>query len=237
MAEKNVTPDADKDTPTAALLFELENIGFQGRQVVFDVFKSVLADKDMQLKPVHFSRCCVDASIEAAVPQLLEILNHPRMSAEKLVPDIVQGIRSSLSDNTPKSPAALATLLEKARAKGYQIGVVSDLDAEAAALLYGKLNIGDPADGAVVSAESEMGTGDSLAWKTAARALGAPIPSTVVLATSNRSARAAVAAGMRCLAIPDAYTSFQDFGGADRILDGLTDSTAEEILSIMAEYP
>ena len=68
MADETTTPETIEDTtPTIALLFELENIGFQGRQVIYDVLKSVLADKDMALLPVHFSRCCVDKAVESAL--------------------------------------------------------------------------------------------------------------------------------------------------------------------------
>jgi putative hydrolase of the HAD superfamily len=237
MAEKITAPEETQESPTIALLFELENVGFQGRQVVFDVLKSVLADKDMKLTPVLFSRCCVDKPVEEALPQLLELLGHPRVSSEKLVPEIAQGIRASLVDNTPKSPAALGGLLKQAQDEGYKIGVVSDMDQDAALQLYAKLDIGEPEDGAVITSESETGTADSLAWKAAARAMDALIPSCVVLATSSRSAHAAVAAGMRCLVIPDEYTSFQDFGGADRILDGLDDGSAKEILDTLAVHP
>jgi len=237
MAEEITAPEETEDTPTIALLFELENIGFQGRKVVFDVLKSVLADKDMELTPVLFSRCCVDKSVEEGLPLLLDLLGHPRVSSEKLVPEIVQGIRASLVDNTPKSPAALAGLLKQAQADGYKVGAVSDMDQEAALALYTKLDIGDPEEGAIVSSESDTSTADSQAWKAAARAMDALIPSCVVLTTSSRSAHAAVSAGMRCIVIPDDYTSFQDFGGTDRILDGLDDGATKEILDTLAVHP
>ncbi len=237
MAEEITAPEETQDTPTIALLFELENVGFQGRKVVFDVLKSVLADKDMKLTPVLFSRCCVDKSVEEGLPQLLELLGHPRVSSEKLVPEIAQGIRASLVDNTPKSPAALAGLLKQAQADGYRVGVVSDMDLDAATQLYAKLDIGEPEDGAVIASESDTGTTDAQAWKAAARSMDALIPSCVVLTTSSRSTHAAVAAGMRCIVIPDEYTSFQDFGGTDLILDSLDDGSAKDILDTLAVHP
>jgi hypothetical protein len=230
MADEITAPEEiqeEQDTPTIALLFELENIGFQGRKVVFDELKSVLADKDMKLTPVLFSRCCVDQPIEKGLPKLLELLGHPRVSAEKLVPEILQGIRASLVDNTPKSPAALAGLLK----------AVSDLDQDAALQLYAKLDIGEPEEGAVVALESDAGTSESKAWKSAARSMEALIPSCVVLTTSSSSSLAAVASGMRCIVIPDDYTSFQDFGGTDTILDALDDGATKAILDTLAVHP
>jgi putative hydrolase of the HAD superfamily len=140
-------------------------------------------------------------------------------------------------DNTPKSPAALAGLLNQAQSDGYKIGVVSDMDQDAALQLYAKLDVGEPEEGAVVASDGEAGTADCQAWKSAARAMDALIPSCVVLTTSSRSAHAAVAAGMRCIVIPDDYTSFQDFGGTDLILDGLDDGAAKAILDTLAVHP
>ncbi len=237
MADQTTAPEKNPNTPTIALLFELENLAFQGRQVVFDVLKSVLADKDMKLTPVLFSRCCVGASIAEGLPVLLDLLGHPRVSAEKLLPEIMQGIRASLVDNTPKASATLITLLKQAQSDGYKIGAVSEMDNEAAQTLYAKLDIGEPDSGAIVGTESDTAATDSLAWKAAARAMNAIIPSCIALVTSSRSAHAAVAAGMRCIAIPDAYTSFQDFGGTDGILDVLDEGAAKTILDTLAVHP
>lgn len=237
MAEVTPAPDVKENSPTVALLFELENICYQGRQVVFDVLKSMLADKEMDLTPVQFSRCCVDTPVEVALPRLLELMERQRISAKKLVPDILQGIRSSLIDNTPASPPALKNLLEKVGAADYRIGAVCDLDAEAAEQLYGRLDIGQSEDGALVTADDEMGTMNAQAWRTAAQRLKAVIPACVALTTSSRSTHAALAAGMRCVVIPDRYTSFQDFGGTDCIMDAFDDTTVDRVLEILAVHP
>ncbi len=234
MADETIAQEKTTQEPTIALLFELENVAFQGRQVVFDVLKSVLADKDMKLTPVLFSRCCVDTPVEEALPQLLELLGHPRVSAEKLVPEILQGIRASLVDNTPASPAALAGLLKTAQEQGYRIGAVSDLDQEAASQLLGRLDI---EDAALISSETDAGTADALAWRSAARTMNALIPSCVAITTSSRASLAAVAAGMRCIAIPDEYTSFQDFGGTDCVLDALDGDAVKTLLDTLAVHP
>jgi putative hydrolase of the HAD superfamily len=234
MAKEISTPETKDARPTIALLFELENLGFQGRKVVFDVLKSVLADKSMQLTPVLFSRFCVNTPVETALPRLLDALGHPRVSAERLVPDIVQGIRASMTDNTPKPTPAMVSLLKKAVEKGYSIGAVSDMDYDAASVVFAKLDIGEPEEGALITVESETGTGDALSWRCAARALEAVIPSCMALVSSSRAAHAAVAAGMRCVAFPDHYTAFQDFGGVDRIIDTLDDAAVSGVLDLLA---
>ena len=171
MADEILTPEKEEEaTVTVALLFELENIAFQGRQVVFDVLKSMLADTDMELTPMHFSRCCLDTPVEVSLPRLLELMERQRISAEKMVPEILQGIRATLVDNTPASPKTLSGLLNKAQADGYKLGAVSDSDAEVAAQLFAKLDVGEPEEGAIVTSDDELGRADSQAWQSAARA-------------------------------------------------------------------
>ena len=167
----------------------------------------------------------------------LELLGHPRVNAEKLVPEICDGIRASLVDNTPKTPAPFTALLKQVKAQGYPIGVVSDLDAEAAGALYAKLDISEPVDGAIVATEGKPATADPQAWRNGARALQTIVPSCVSLATAGLSAHAAVTAGMRCIALPDQYTGFQDFGGTDTILDTLDNGAAQTVLDTLAIHP
>jgi hypothetical protein len=38
---------------------------------------------------------------------------------------------------------------------------------------------------------------------------------------------------MRGVVVPDAFTAFQDFGGADKVFDSLDNKAAEEILSLL----
>lgn len=237
MPEEIAVAEESQGTPASALLFELENIAFQGRQIIFDVIQSVLADKDMTLTPVLFSRCCVDKPLDEGLPRLLKLLGHPRVNADKLIPEIREGIRASLVDNTPKIPATLSNLLKTAQDKGYAIGTISELDDEAAVLLYAKLDIGNPDDAAIIASENAPATADPQAWQGAARSMQAIIPSCVVLATGSLSAHAAITAGMRCIALPDTYTGFQDFGGTDMILDNLDNSAAQAIMDTLAVHP
>jgi beta-phosphoglucomutase-like phosphatase (HAD superfamily) len=55
-----------------------------------------------------------------------------------------------------------------------------------------------------------------------------------VLVSSNTACKAALAAGLRAVAIPDDFTAHQDFGGADIIVDSASDIDAGEILAAMA---
>lgn len=223
-----------RGSPKAALLFELENVGFGGRKVAYDVLKSLLADKDIALTPALFSRYCVHAPIDKGLPHLLKAVDRGRIAPEKLIPDIVDGIRLSLADSTPKPHASLSKIVKKAAESGIAVGGVSDLDADAAEMLLKALPI-DAEHAAVVNAVAgERRTTDPSAWAGVGRALQATLPSCVAIVSSADACRAALAAGMRCVVVPDTFTSFQDFSGADLVIDAWDGEAADSVVAMLS---
>jgi beta-phosphoglucomutase-like phosphatase (HAD superfamily) len=72
------------------------------------------------------------------------------------------------------------------------------------------------------------------AWEGLARAMSILPGRCVALATSGDACKAALAAGMRCVAVPDRFTAFHDFSGADLVADrGLDDASARRILDLL----
>ncbi|MFO1491641.1 MAG: hypothetical protein U1F87_12170 [Kiritimatiellia bacterium] len=60
-------------------------------------------------------------------------------------------------------------------------------------------------------------------WLKAAKETNFPPAARLSLVTSMRTCKSALTAGMRCLALPDGFTAFQDFGGAHAIVDSIED--------------
>lgn len=67
---------------------------------------------------------------------------------------------------------------------------------------------------------------DAETWRKAARVAGGGTSGFVAVASSESATRAALAAGFRVLAVPDEFTSFQDFSGARGVLEALSDVPA-----------
>lgn len=73
------------------------------------------------------------------------------------------------------------------------------------------------------------GTGafpDVETWRKAVRSAGGSPSDFVAIVSSESAGRAALAAGFRCLAAPDEFTSFQDFSGVRGVLESLVDVPA-----------
>ena len=52
-----------------------------------------------------------------------------------------------------------------------------------------------------------------------ARELGRSSRRTVVFSSSSRACKSTLSAGMRAVAVTDQFTAFQDFGGAELVLE------------------
>jgi beta-phosphoglucomutase-like phosphatase (HAD superfamily) len=75
----------------------------------------------------------------------------------------------------------------------------------------------------------EAGTGafpDEETWLRAARSEGGSVGAFVAVVSGETACRSALAAGFRCLSVPDEYTTFQDFSGARGVFDTLSEVPA-----------
>jgi beta-phosphoglucomutase-like phosphatase (HAD superfamily) len=54
----------------------------------------------------------------------------------------------------------------------------------------------------------------------------------VAVVSSQTACKGALTAGAACIAIPDAFTAFQDFSGAKIVLDSLADANPDELLDL-----
>ena len=232
-----VDPSSVKNGPqkTRAVLFELDNVAVDGRKIAFNVMKEILADKGVKITLPMFSRYGITSSLKKSMGKLLESLGKGRLSNEKLAADIVAGVQAAFLNEPLTVAPGVKQIVKRATAEGVAVGVLSCLDRHTAQHLMTKLQL-DEGVSAVLAADGEERIRFSVeAWRKLARALSVSPGACVVLATCSASSQAAIAAGMRCVAIPDLYTSFQDFGGADYVVDKLDDEAIAAVFSLLED--
>jgi beta-phosphoglucomutase-like phosphatase (HAD superfamily) len=223
------------DAVPKAILAELETLAVNGRQVSYDVLESVLSDKGVKLSPAQFSRRCVDRPVADAIADLLHSAGKKVASEDKLVEEVVQGTRLSLADGSVGSKIGIKSLLRVAAERQVQVGLLGLHDEKTGAQIAGKLgaSAGDSEVATVSSDARGCPTPD--AWLKLAKQLGVSPGGCLAVTTSSASCKSALSAGMRCVVVPDAFTEFQDYGGADRVLDALDDAGVESILELLAD--
>lgn len=225
MASRAVRAEVKVSIPTAkkALLFELESMAIKGRKILRDVLKKALADRKIDAKPGVLQGCCLNLSVKESVPHLLKLSQQKRLSPDKLVTEVEKMLADSLANPSIKMDKALDKMLKLARDRAMELGVLTAMDEKIARDLMDRLGLTGmgarlfayPVEGRVFP------TAD--AWLKLAKVVRTSPSLCYVLATSSASCKAALSGGMRCVAVPDEFTAYQDFTGADYVVDDLSD--------------
>jgi len=222
--------NGEEDVPRRALLFELENVAFEGHNVLYNTVKKTLAAKDAKLSEVLFTRFCLDSTVGAFLPDLLNALGRRQLSADKLREQIGEQYTKALTVDGRKMNAGLGRILDAAEKK-CAVGALSCLEQDAAEA------IGKQPDltrlGVIMRArdpdQTECSSRDG--WRKLANDL-AVFPSLCVAITTNAAAcRSALAAGMRVVVCPSKYAQCQDFGGADAVFDELSGAAVDFVMA------
>ena len=65
------------------------------------------------------------------------------------------------------------------------------------------------------------------------KAIGVPACRCVAVVESAVACNAALEAGLRCVVAPDEFTAYQDFGGADQVVEDLKDVHAKDLQALL----
>lgn len=233
-AKRGIERRADPRRPVA-LLFELENSAVDGRKVLYDVSKSLLADRGVELNPVLFSRHWVGPALHKSLPAVLDTAGKRRLSAEKLAGDIADGVKRALTEDRPRMSPGFSKLLQKVKDKHAAIGALTSLPQETADCLVKSLGLAEMQTRVHYTSQEAVVFPTADGWLKLAKIVAVPPGGCTVLSTSSASCKAALSAGMHCVAFPDDLTSFQDFSGSDLVVNKLSDENLADILSVLVQ--
>jgi beta-phosphoglucomutase-like phosphatase (HAD superfamily) len=235
MAKKKVEPEVAvrQNVPNRAILFELENFAAKGRQIVYDVLKKALADKDIELTLNMFSRHCMHPSVKHFLPMMLKVEGKTKVSEAKLVSEVSEEITSVFLSGSLKLDPGVSRLLKAIEGHDVVVAAISSFDDATARQIAAKLGLVDRGVLLLSYASQEKNFPSADAWLKLAKKISVMPSYCVVLSTSSVSCKAALSAGMRSVVVPDKFTAFQDFGGADYVFDEFADEAIERILELL----
>ncbi|MFC1497820.1 hypothetical protein ACFLS1_05000 [Verrucomicrobiota bacterium] len=236
MAHDNTTDkETGKETPQSAILFELENIAVNGRQIIYDVLKSVLDGKSIELTPAVFSRYCLRPSVNDYLPDLLASKKKSQLSENKLIAEISSGIKLSFTDSAVKVEKKLGKILKLASQQNILMGALSGLDEEVARQMADNLGLTNKGVCLLSCPSGDKNYPAADTWLKLAKEMSVLPTLCVALVTNSISCKAALSAGMQCVVIPDKFTSHQDFGGSDYVIDQFDDNTVDKIFELLSD--
>lgn len=213
------------------MVFELEEIAFQGRRILYEASSRVLNQKKVKLTPNLFCRYCLDRSLGAGLTRLIGALNK-KMSVEKLTAEVKKQYIEFLAKASLVPDAMLGAILTEARKQNVAVGALTSLPEDSALPVMSRLKL-DKSVKLLVVREGSDSFPTRNCWLDLARMLALEPRRCLALTSCAASCNSALAANMRCVVIPDEFTAFQDFGGADLVVAGAEKLSAKKLFDML----
>lgn len=233
---KNKKPEAqDAVTEAAAptksfmLIFELEQLALAGRKILFDVMKEKLGEHKLQLTLPLFTKFCSFSAPRLYIQEMLESLKDHKLQADKIGGEIEAEYHERLLAKVSGLHPTLSKIVREAPSKNIAITAISMLPRTSAESLMSKLGLTEQNVQLLAFDNVEKAFPRSDTWMKIAKTASITTRKCLVLATSMIACKSAMAADMQCIAIPDEYTSYQDFSGANLILEKIEDLNIRDI--------
>ncbi len=156
-----------------------------------------------------------------------------KVSEDKLVSQISEQVKKSMLDKSIKANAGLKRVIKRAVEENIAVGALSSFEEAQAKELLTRIGLKDVGDNILCSNHSDRPHLSADAWLKLAKNMAVSPSACLAITSCKASCRAALTAGMRCVVRPDKYTSFQDFGGADYVIDELNNEVVDMMFALL----
>ncbi len=218
--------------PQSALIFEFDDLALGARAIRYEILKGIFGEQGIAFPEPLFLRHCLATLPNAFIPSLVETLQYTSATDEQVAKRLVGETTSRLMQKDASIRPDLVPWLDAAASRHFNVVGVSILpSAESIAqhLDFARWNTR-----LVVASPNDKSLQQTDLWLRAAKAAERNPKNCLALVSSAESAKGALAAGMNVLAVPDAFTDFQDFGGANAVCDSLKDITPANLFRELA---
>ena len=228
--KETVQNKTDQKQAIMGIMFELEGVAFHGRRIMYEAVQHVLKKKKIELSPILFSRYCSQHPLDKGLAMLLKAVGKQKMSSEKLAAAANEQFIHSLTDQSLELDKNFENLISDAKKENIVVGAVSALPEECASKLMSRFGLDEFVEIVLFKNTSHTFL-IRKCWLYLAKTLDAKPHQCVALVTFALLCHSALSAGMCCAVIPDEFTAFQDFGGADLVIE---DNEKLDVKKLMA---
>lgn len=215
-----------------AVLFELETVAVDGRKAVYETVRRALKSEKSDLSVVDYSRYFMDRTLAEGLERYIGD-RHLHVQVDKLSKQIDEDIQAWASGGRLKLNPALSAWLERRQPSQVRMGALCSLGGSVMEALSANLGLKDKIDDCLFLAMEGRRCPTADAWLKLAKQLKVIPPLCAVVGSSMKSVKSAISAGMHCIAIEDSFNAFQDFSGADYIVEKLDADILDQTLELM----
>ncbi len=203
----------------SALIFEFDHLAARVREAAFEVLRSIFDGLDVT--PMLFSRTCLNATPLKMAEQIQAALGVKKATTKKLAEEISNGIQMHLETGNVQISDALRDVIVQARDLSMQVIAFTALPPHPRDALADRLDLNGLGIELVPFGTALEPSPRADAWLKLCKERGYVAPISVALTTGMQATKAALTAGIPCVAIPDRFTEFQDYGGARLLASSL----------------
>lgn len=232
-AKTETKPDAGKTKAREVLFFELEYVAVNGRQLMFEALKQVMKSKDIEVTPALFARCGLTPRPGKAIQAMIEVSGRNLTTGDQLAEQAETLLVKAFADKAVLNKD-LPALIKAAQERNIQVVALSAWPETAAGALMKKAGLDTLGVDLVAmdSADPIFPRADH--WLRILKQRGQENIPLIAIVASRAACKGALTAGATAIALPDAYTAFEDFTGAKVVLDTLGDLSAKELLDLVS---
>lgn len=236
MSETVETPETtEKEMAREVLFFELETFATTGREAMFEALGKVMKSKELDVTKALFAKCGLTARPAAAIQAMIENSGRKLTTGDQLAEQAEAAMKKFFADKAELN-ASLPPLIKAAQEQGIEVVALSPWGEEQAAALMNKLGLDEMGVDLVALDCQEALFPRADHWLRFLKQREQDTIPVIALVTSTAACRGAMTAGATVVAIPDTYTSFEDFSGAKVILDSLDEMKPAELLDLVSRH-
>lgn len=226
---------AEKKSAREVLFFELETFAASGREAMYEAVKKVMKSKDMDVTRSLFAKCGLTSRPAGAIQALIDDSGRNLTTGDQLAVQAENALKKFFTDTAELNPF-LPALIKAAQGMDIEVVALSPWDEEQASALMTKLGLDELGVDLVALDCNDTVFPRADHWLRFLKQREQDTIPVIALVTSSAACRGALTAGATCVAVPDSYTSFEDFSGAKVILESLDEMKPAKLLEMVSRH-
>ena len=204
-----------------ALILELEYVAADLHRFLYEELSKRLKAAGAELGAEDFARLLFTQPLEELIVALPKRLKADALEGQALLDAVHQALDEACAGGKIPLRTEMLPLLDYAMAQGFKIIAVTALKQASSRALIAKTALTQYSmEVFTFNGENKAAAGADV-WLQVSKKCGLQPRRCLAITGSSETCKAALTAGMCCIAVPDEFTGFQDFSGADLILDDL----------------
>ena len=213
------------------VIVEFDFAAMNGAELLFETTRKFLADLDgIPFDAITEARYLAGGNYQGGLSELFSIVK-TKKTAQKAARDLAAAFNAALTEAVPSAVSpAFRNFVKVLADRGVRVVIATRADVAAVRMAFAQILSGD----VVLYQETSTCYGSVKwdAWRRACVANRLRHLNAVAVTGSGFGVKSALVAGMGSMAVVNDHVAWQDFGGADEVVEELSAPTARRLLEV-----